>query len=285
MIIINLSGGLGNQLFQYAFGRTIADKFGLELKLDGNYYFSNACKESDVPRPYLLDRFNIRASLASVREVRKINPVWKKAIRKIKYKLNGSSNAFEYNEKEFNNKDNRYYVGFWQNEKYFKDISGDIRKDLTLKEKMGGASACFFNRIAGDSASVSIHIRRTDILDPKNLYGGICDIGYYERAIELVGEKVKNPSFFVFSDDIEWVRSNLSVAFPCIYVDHNRGADSYIDMQLMSLCRHNIIANSSFSWWGAWLNLNEEKLVVAPRKWFRNNYNDSDLIPTDWVRL
>lgn len=284
MIIVNLSGGLGNQLFQYAFGRMVASKYNHELKLDGNYYFSEVCKKSEVPRSYLLDKFNIKANLASIQEVNKINPLWKKIIRKIKYKINISSNPSIYSGKEFNEKDNQYYIGFWQNEKYFKTISSLIKKEITLKERMSLVSEDFSNKIDSNN-SVSIHVRRTDILNPENIYNGICDINYYHKAISLIKEKVNNPVFFVFSDDIEWCKNNLKFIDNTIFVSNSETKD-FEELILMSKCKHNIIANSSFSWWGAWLNENQNKIVIAPSKWvLRGETNFKDIIPSSWMRV
>ena len=105
------------------------------------------------------------------------------------------------------------------------------------------------------------------------------------EAIKYIVSRIEKPVFYIFSDDMAWVKTHLSIDFPCIYVDHNSGLESYRDMQLMSLCKYNIIANSSFSWWGAWLNANPEKMVIAPRKWFVNKNNADDLIPQDWIKL
>jgi hypothetical protein len=285
VIIINLKGGLGNQMFQYAFGRAISNRFGLELKLDGNYYFSENNKKSELQREYLLDKFNIAANLASIKEARRVNPIWKKILRKIKCKVFGPSNAFIYSEREYNEKDNRYYVGFWQNEKYFKDISGTIRNDFALKEKMSDVSASYLDKITGDSASVSIHVRRTDILDPKNLYGGICDMDYYKNAIALIKKKAAAPTFFVFSDDIEWCKKNLKFSDPVHFVSNSETKD-YEELILMSKCKHNIIANSSFSWWGAWLNENHDKIVIAPKKWLNIPEKEyEDVLPENWTKI
>jgi hypothetical protein len=114
---------------------------------------------------------------------------------------------------------------------------------------------------------------------------GVCSLKYYQDAIKYISQKIDNPVFYIFSDDIEWVKRELIISFPCVYIDFNQQSVSYKDMQLMSLCKCNIIANSSFSWWGAWLNINPEKIVIAPNSWFCNGTNDQDLIPYNWLRL
>ena len=129
-------------------------------------------------------------------------------------------------------------------------------------------------------------MRRGDcVANPKNAYIGFCSLDYYKAAINQMMNKIKDPVFFIFSDDIDWVKNNLLFASQSIFVDHNKNTESYNDMRLMSLCKHHIIANSSFSWWGAWLNPNPDKLVIAPKNWFRNGINDRDLIPVEWTRL
>jgi hypothetical protein len=123
------------------------------------------------------------------------------------------------------------------------------------------------------------------VSNPKNAFIGVCSLAYYQKAIEYIKSQVKTPVFYIFSDDIEWVKSNLLLDKNTVFVGHNKGTESYNDMHLMSLCKHHIIANSSFSWWGAWLNASPNKIVVAPKKWFASNQNDQDLIPRSWVKL
>jgi hypothetical protein len=127
-------------------------------------------------------------------------------------------------------------------------------------------------------------VRRGDYINnvKNNATYGECSLDYYRAAIAYISERVVRPYFFIFSDDISWVQDNLKLDVPCQYVEHNYGVDSYNDMHLMSLCRHHIIANSSFSWWGAWLNSRPEKIVVGPRKWFVNDNNVMDRFPADW---
>jgi hypothetical protein len=179
-----------------------------------------------------------------------------------------------------------YLYGYWQSEKYFQSIEEIIRSDFQFCLPLDTRNALLASEIQ-NTLSVSIHIRRGDYLSnyrtSKIMH--VCDIGYYQKAIHYLSEQLKDPVFFIFSDDMMWVKKNLSVPGEIRFIDHNFGKESYRDMQLMSLCKHNIIANSSFSWWGAWLNANPNKLVVAPRIWFVNNNDDRDLIPEKWTRL
>lgn len=177
-------------------------------------------------------------------------------------------------------------MGYWQSERYFQDIVGIIRRDFSFQRPLAGLNLSLVKQIA-ETNSVSLHIRRGDYVSNPQAFAihGVCSIEYYEAAIKYVAERVSSPNFFVFSDDMDWARSHLEIRHACCYVENNKGADSYVDMQLMSRCKHNIVANSSFSWWGAWLNGNADKLVTAPRRWFANETDTTDLLPSAWVRL
>ncbi|HQS38500.1 MAG TPA: alpha-1,2-fucosyltransferase, partial [Methylotenera sp.] len=160
-----------------------------------------------------------------------------------------------------------------------------IRKDFTFKLALSVKNSAIIEQISQVNA-VSLHVRRGDyVTNAKNAFIGVCSLEYYRKAVEYVKNQVDKPVFFVFSDDIEWVKSNLPIDFPCFYIDHNHGIESFNDMRLMSHCKHHIIANSSFSWWGAWLNANSEKIVIAPQQWFANNTNVNDLLPESWIKL
>jgi hypothetical protein len=179
-----------------------------------------------------------------------------------------------------------YLYGYWQSEKYFQSIKSIIRSDFQFLNALDSRNALLAKEIQ-NTLSVSVHIRRGDYLSnyrtSKIMH--ICEPDYYQRAITHLSTQLNKPKFYIFSDDIAWVKDRLSVPADTKFIEHNIGKESYRDMQLMSLCKHNITANSSFSWWGAWLNDNPNKLVVMPRKWFVNNINDQDLVPDKWVRL
>jgi hypothetical protein len=186
-----------------------------------------------------------------------------------------------------------YLLGYWLSAKYFQDSDSVIRSDFSFKITLTGQNAEIAAQINQMNA-VSLHVRRGDYakVSQTTANQGLCSLDYYYSAIKYVAERVDNPYFFIFSDDIAWVKSNLKTDFPFRYIDHNQGIESYNDMRLMSLCKHNIIANSTFSWWGAWLNSNPDKLVVAPKAWFANtnlvsDYKQfmNDLIPFNWVKL
>ncbi len=178
-----------------------------------------------------------------------------------------------------------YFEGYWQSMKYF-STADEIRVLFEFKPALIGLNRQLSEEVRNGN-SVSIHIRRGDFITNKineSIYYK-CTFEYYRQAITLISKQETNLRFYVFSDDIEWSKLLFSELENVTYVSHNRGKDSYVDMQLMSLCKHNIIANSTFSWWGAWLNRNPDKIVVSPREWFINGRSSDDLIPASWLRI
>ncbi len=177
--------------------------------------------------------------------------------------------------------------GFWQEYAYIDSIRNQLLSDFSFVPINDSHNAGYAKQIES-TESVSIHIRRGDYLKPHQriTFGDICTVDYYKEAASLILSKTENPVFFVFSDDINWVKQHLELP-QAVYVEGNSGKNSFRDMQLMSLCKHNIIANSSFSWWGAWLNTNPDKIVTAPAKWFNNHaeITANTLIPPTWARI
>lgn len=295
MIITKLIGGLGNQMFQYATGRRAAYINKAELKLDISW-FKNS--EGAIKRDCLINTFNIKGVFATEEEINKLKSedqglftlLYRRFLRFTKPYHKQSyilQRFFHFDPNILYVQDNTYLQGHWVSEKYFKDIENIIRKEFTFKDKPDATNKKMINKI-NNCNSVSIHIRRGDyIFDKKtNKRFGVCDIRYYFKAVYLIAKEIKDPHFFIFSDDPLWAKQNLHLKFPCVYVDHNTGKKAYEDMRLMSYCQHNIIANSSFSWWGAWLNQNRNKIVIAPKKWFRDkSINTKDLIPQSWVKI
>ena len=168
----------------------------------------------------------------------------------------------------------RYYEGYWQNWEYFIEAQTEVRSTFTFKKELVGRNAKVIREIQYAKMPVSLHIRRGDYLHHK-LFVGLCDLNYYKKAIDYVLNNYDTPQFYLFSNDIEWCKTYilpLVQGYPFILVDWNSGVESYIDMQLMSCCRINIIANSSFSWWAAWLNDSSEKIVIAPKLWAHSPY-------------
>lgn len=292
MIVVKLIGGLGNQMFQYALGRNLASIRQTELKLDITGF------ENYKLHKYGLSHFNIQENYAVATDISRLT---KYTARKGKiwhlrnyffadesiYIKEKRNMEFQFDPKIMNIGNEAYLDGYWQNEKYFKDIEDVIRKEFTVRENMEDEDKAVAQSITVTN-SVSVHIRRGDYVTSAktNAIHGICDFNYYLRAAGLITAKIPNPHFFVFSDDHEWVKKNISFTHPTTYVAHNGADKNYQDLRLMSMCRHNIIANSSFSWWGAWLNANPEKIVVALERWMNDPTRDtSDLILKTWIRI
>jgi len=284
MIIVKLQGGLGNQLFQYAAGRNLALKNDAELKLDISSY------KEDSKRHYTLDVFNINASIASEDEILLL-----KKYKKYYGVKNIFHNLFVMNPDKyvvddhiFTTKEQDCYLdGYWVNERYFSNIEGIIRKELSLKEPPSDYYKEMMDKM-NTCESVTVHIRRGDYISESKTkkVHDICNIKYYEKAISLLVEKVYSPSFFIFSDDISWAKENLKINYPTTFVGPPNPID-YQELMTMSHSKHFIIANSTFSWWAAWLSNNKDKIVISPSKWLRKENHDAKkaFLPENWLTI
>lgn len=291
MIIVQLIGGLGNQMFQYALARNLAFLHDVEFKIDISTF------KNYKLRRYSLNHFNIIENFASKEDIDRFNrnKGVGKVIRKFIEKSKPYYKHFVVKEKFFFQFDpnilklsnNVYLQGYWQNEKYFKNIQDIIREEFTVKYALEGKNKKIADQIQ-DTNSIALHIRRKDYISDSrtNQMHGFCGLDYYHKCVSLIAEKISNPHFFIFSDDIEWVKSNLRLRYPTTYVENNQPDKNYEDLRLMNLSQHSIIANSSFSWWAAWLNSNPNKIVIAPEKWLKNiTINTQDLIPQSWIKI
>ena len=296
MIKVFTFGGLGNQMFQYAAARALANQLEVSVCIDKS--FLNIYSKNTTPRNYELDFFslkhhdNVTSSKNMGRLFYKIYPKIKSTpfgkIIAAKYNLYDEKKEFNFDPNFFSLSDKTFLLGYFQSEKYFSPFEDDIRNCFVFKKHLSGKNAEIAEKIKSTNA-ISIHIRRGDYVSnvkSMSIYAKKSS-EYYEKAIDKIRQQVENPVFFVFSDDPEEAK-NIITAPETTFVDWNKGQDNYIDMQLMSLCKHNIIANSSFSWWGAWLNNYAEKLVIAPANWVNDeNKNNQiiDLIPEKWIRM
>ncbi|MFN4278860.1 alpha-1,2-fucosyltransferase [Thermosynechococcus sp.] len=293
MIIINLIGGLGNQMFQYALGRALSIAKEVPLRLDISDF-----ENYQLHQGFELHRvFRCKAPVASLEDLKSVLGWWgvppiRRAIANLKLSVLCKGRLilephYHYWEKIHSIPSTAYLQGYWQSEKYFSESADVLREDFKFCQPMSAINAQWADKIT-QCHSISLHIRRGDYVSNPRTHRvhGVCDFGYYYRAIKYITAFVRDPVFFVFSDEIEWAKSNLKISYPVYYVESNTGQESYNDMRLMSLCRHHIIANSTFSWWAAWLNNSSDKLVVAPKKWFASSQkDDSDLIPKSWIRI
>jgi hypothetical protein len=273
MIIVNIKGGLGNQMFQYACGRALA------LKNKDSLFLVRSEYQGDVDRPFSLTNFNIQAVMMRSAEV----PKFSRFFSRVTQKLTGNFHV-AFDQSVLDKQGTVYLDGYFQSEKYFNDITDKIRQDFTVAEPFQGKTLAIANSIKNDPAAVSLHVRRGDYITHPD-FGGIVTTEYYERAIDRVREKIPAAKFYVFSDDITWCKSELGLGSDTTFVSHPELKD-FEELILMSLCKHHIIANSSFSWWGAWLGQNPKKTVIAPKTW-SNLHEDwyKDIIPDLWVRI
>jgi hypothetical protein len=255
MIVTKLQGGLANQIFQWAYAKSLEIQYNVPMMLDISYYYKD--NGTDTKRIFCLDKFpNLKFNVFSGNE---------------KF-INVSDDSF-FKEIKIDTNLNYYLNGFWQNENYFKINKNEIFKELAPTELIKKELLDLYPSL--NSNTTSIHIRRTDYLK-SNGYHPVQSIEYYRKAIESVGE---NDNLLIFSDDIRWCKDNLDFE-NMIFSENN---DDIIDLWLMSLCENNIIANSSFSWWGAYLNSNIDKKVVAPSLWYGQFTGKYHTLPEDWI--
>lgn len=291
MVTVLLSGGLGNQMFQYAAAKALAKRLDASLAFDLYPLIKNT---RATIRSYELGIFNIDAPVKSTvrgKFLVKAHPFVQKH-RSFFQQLGFFTDTYAilYQPVFDTMKGDIIMSGYFQNERYFEAIKDDLRKNFTFKYPLDEKNRTLTKEVSS-TESVAVHIRRGDYVTNKDSVSNFvtCDKSYYEQSIRLISEKVKNPAFYVFSEEIDWVKENLNFEdSTVVFVDWNRGKDSYRDMQLMSLCKHNIIANSSFSWWGAWLNANKEKVVIAPSQWFREEKKNAlldDFFPKGWTKI
>jgi hypothetical protein len=296
MIITQLNGGLGNQMFQYVLGRVLALKHNTDLHFDLSLFIKHQ-SHLTTKRQYELNPFNLPVKIATPDLVEKFRQshTFKALInRYLSLNLNLSSDKYinesgqKFQPEILKLPDNIYLSGYWQTEKYFIDYRDQIIKDFSKRKSPVSLKNKQIKSGIENCHSVSVHIRRGDYITNKSAkaYHGTCSISYYQKAMKLIEKTVKNPKYYIFSDDPEWTKNNIKPEHQAIYISHNKGIDCHEDMRLMSRCKHNIIANSSFSWWGAWLNQNVKKIVIAPQQWFLNkSVNQKDIIPKKWIKI
>ncbi|MGH7156946.1 MAG: alpha-1,2-fucosyltransferase [Candidatus Saccharimonadales bacterium] len=277
MVIVKLYGGLGNQMFQYAAGLALSKRLQVALYPDLAWFTEIKSRADIVQRTYELDGFGIKPKKVSLidRFRAKSNPpqIYKEttgAYRPDFQTLTG----------------NILLDGYWQSHRYFENYRSEVINAFKFPKKISTANALLLKHIA-TTQSVSVHVRRGDYnTKVGQSYHGLLPKEYYKESINQLVESVDRPELFVFSDDIQWCKDHLKFKLTTTFIDSNSPNNGVEDMRLMSACRHNIIANSSFSWWGAWLNQNPDKIVYAPRAWFRKKDGSlDDRLPPDWIRL
>ncbi len=305
-VVVKIFGGLGNQMFQYAIGKSISVKNKLDFQIESKSGFKNDFYE----RSFGLSHYNIKSDevdseilpkkiIKSSRFdfIQKIIDFFDNRFPFLNYLLDSKHWEIVYeknlyfNPSVFNSSKNKYLIGYWQSELYFKDIRVELLNEFSLRAPLDSINYQFSENIKNTN-SVGVHYRRLHgiskglISKSNSTVLGIVSDDYYKKAIDYMINHNKDLTLFIFSDDINWVRMNVEFNQKVIFVDINGDDKNYLDMYLMSLCKHQIIANSSFSWWAAWLNKNESKIVISPRNWYINeSMNKNDTIPTNWIKL
>ena len=298
MIIVRLTGGLGNQMFQYAFGRNLAIRNSTELKLDTSLLAGNKKTVVQSQPVYSLDMFNISADFATEEEVVRLNGspgrhIFMKLHNRWRMIFNPYRNVVQKNhlfkEEHLRISNNFSISGRWQSEKYFSEIKDIIRKDFIFKEPLDDYSAGIAESIMMGN-SISVHIRRGDYLLDSHFSKvlGVLSDKYYNTAIGKIENSVINPKYYIFSDDIPCCKSKFDyLGSQVVYVeqiDSNRATE--LDLHLMTLCNGHIISNSTYAWWGAWLSDAAGKIVITPEVWaVDRNYSPPHIIPEDWVTI
>lgn len=284
MVLVNLKGGLGNQMFQYALGRK------LSLSNDDTLAFDISGlrpKGEDTPRSFALDAFTIEATIAAPQQAVRVRYPYGTVsviLEKIRSKIL-RQHHIGFEPTILRKTGTIYLDGYWQSPKYFDDIRETLLNDFTFSRPLSDAAKTYANSISQNA--VSLHVRRGDyVFNPKvaKMYGS-CSPEYYNRAIAYISERVPNPQWFIFSDDIAWVQKHVQFPASSVFVTDD-GLTDVEELWLMSTCAHNVVANSSFSWWGAWLNTNQEKIVIAPAPWF--DYDPAftnTIVPTSWITI
>ncbi|RCS57403.1 alpha-1,2-fucosyltransferase [Parvibium lacunae] len=308
MIISKVLGGLGNQMFQYACGLAVAQRNNLTLGIDATSF-----SDYSLHQGYELTRiFELPEQCLSAKEIQR-EYGWKTAPLARRFFGNQRIRAVSHTLPMRVVLDPYYYEphlhywpgieavttsayldGHWQSERYFQHCEKRVRERFIFKPPLEGRNRELLAMIEEHKANhdcegviVSLHVRRGDYVNNPSavkIYHQL-DAKYYDQAITYMRDKFRKIKLLIFSDDIKWVKSTIKLVDEAVFIDHNRAQDSYIDMQLMSLCQHHIIANSTFSWWGAWLNPSPEKVVIAPKRWFANQFIDKDIIPAPWIKI
>jgi hypothetical protein len=301
MIVVQLTGGLGNQLFQYAFARHLAYLNQSELLLDTTQVASRS--DPAHPRNFKLHHFRIEASefdwgsplgrsfgtnVGPYSRLR--HHLFRRLLGRHWHLRELSEPHFQFDPSALQRRGDFYVTSYWQSYRYFDAIAPQIRYDLSLRQPLSLRHQAIKEKIEATPGSVAFIVRRGDFANHPHhsKFHGCCSPDYYRRAIGLISSKVSDPYLFVFSDDIPWVRENLDLELPVTYMDHpyDHSEYDYVDLHFISCCRHHIIANSTFGWWGAWLASHDAGLVIAPQRWFLDaSVNTHDVVPPNWIRL
>jgi hypothetical protein len=296
VIVVKLAGGMGNQMFQYAAGRYLSEKHQTALKLDLRFLLDRTPRMDFSYRDYDLDLFSVQGDIAKSDEIvefgkyRKV----KRVLHFFQQKINPNlpvyvrENPCQFDPRFFKIPAHAYIEGYWQSEKYFKQIEPIIRREFVFRDAFDEKGIDMARRISAVNA-VCLNVRRGDYVSNPiaSQHHGVCELNYFTNAVSIIASKVPNPHFFIFSDDFEWCRSNMHLDYPCTIVGDEYGGRKFGQkLHLMTKCKHFIIPNSSFGWWAAWLNTSSDKLVIAPARWCREISSETKgILPAEWISI
>lgn len=294
-VTVTLCGGLGNQLFQYATARAVAIRCNSPLIIDLSWFDEVLSTPNVTPRKYALAPFSLPVHQVHAQPTNLTRPGrLSRFLGRLGRRLGRSAHDNRFGEESYRFDKRVLHLqspvqltGYWQSPRYFSDVATQIRQDIGTFRELTEACVELLKKIRAADA-ICIHVRRGDYVTNKEAssFHGLCSLDYYKNGVNQVAHGLKLPHGFVFSDDAAWVRENLNIGIDFTVVDVNSVDEPHLDLWLMSACNHFVIANSSLSWWGAWLSTSLGKRVIAPARWFSNSTIDtSDLIPENWVRI
>jgi hypothetical protein len=298
MITVRLKGGMGNQMFQYAFARALAVRNNDKVVLDLAPLLDRTPRSNFVFRNYDLDIFNIEARLTFFSRAALRFPIpvlWAGAsvivtfIKKIFGIQRFVRESLDFDLAAVPRTGNLYLDGAWQSEAYFISIAPLIRREFTFRGRFSPRTRELEAQIRMNDGSICVNVRRGDFvtLERSIKEHGFVGVEYYAQAMKVVAQEIREPHVYVFSDEVEWCRENLQFPdMPVTYVGHEYAGKKFGEyLHLMVTCTHFIIPNSSFAWWAAWLAESPKKNVVAPKRWFASGAGDQGVVPLEWRRI
>jgi len=292
-VIVKIQGGLGNQLFQFACGKSLAIKHGAILILNTSWFDTH--EHGVTSRAFLLERLCLIRNCQTARDPI-IKPArWQRLLQNFwpstPYWLIEEEH-FHYDPRvwkvpRFTSQD-LFLQGYWQSFRYFEKSIGLLRKEILPQNALSQHYQHYANILQAHGCSVMIHVRRGDYVNLAHVasWHGALGLAYYQKACAIMTEKISACHFFIFSDDLTWVKEQFDFLENCTFIENEASSESVIaELMLMRMCRHHIIANSSLSWWAAWLSQHPEQQVICPKQWIQGHHSFDDLLPSQWLRL
>jgi Glycosyl transferase family 11 len=292
-VIVKIQGGLGNQLFQFACGKSLAIKHGATLTLNTSWFATH--EQGVTSRAFLLERLCLIRDCQITSDPITKPSRWQRLLQNFwpsrPYWLIEREH-FRYDSKVWRaprfTSQNLFILGYWQSFRYFEKNIGLLREEILPRYDLSQHYQLYAKTIESDDRSVMIHVRRGDYVNLAHVasWHGALGLTYYQKACTVMTEKIGSCHFFIFSDDLIWVKEQFDFLENCTFIENEATTESVIaELMLMRMCRHHIIANSSLSWWAAWLSQHPEQQVICPKQWIQGQHSFDDLLPSQWLRL